>query len=200
MMDMYRRAMSIIERICLILSSIFIVVMATVLMYQVIMRYFFHNATSWSDEVATTSFVWSVMLAIPIGIRRHEHVAVEYFINLLPAIGVRAMHILIDVATAATMAIIGYFAVNLLESANRQLLSGISLAAGIDVPMSWVYIAVPIGSVVTILFCLERIFNDLLGRPQWEVENPSEIDEIISAEVAMAADTMPSPDADRKDK
>lgn len=188
-MSLLKKAMIFVERICLILSAIFLLVMASVLMYQVIMRYFFSNATSWSDEVATSMFVWSVMLAIPIGIRRHEHVAVEYFINKLPGVGLKIANILIQAITAGTMAIIGYFAMALLPSAERQVLSGISLALGTQVSMYWVYIAVPIGSAITILFCLERILNELLGTPHWEVENPSEIDEIITAELHTYTET-----------
>lgn len=182
-MTIYTKAMAFIERICLVLSAIALIVMATVLMYQVIMRYFFSNATSWSDEVATTMFVWSVMLAIPIGIRRHEHVAVEFFVNKLPGLGLRIANILIQLLTAGTMAIIGYFAIQLLPSAERQTLSGISLTLGFPISMYWVYIAVPIGCAITILFCLERIFAYMLNRPQWEEENLNEIDEIIAADL-----------------
>lgn len=157
-----------IERICLIVSSIAMVVMATVLVYQVIMRYFFHNPTAWSDEVATLMFVWSVMLAIPIGIRRHEHISVEFFISLLKGIPHRIAIIFIELLTVLTIGAVGYFALGLLPSAKRQLLTGISITLDVDVPLYVMYLAAPIGCFITVFFCLERVINTLTNTPQWE--------------------------------
>lgn len=171
-MAVLHRVMDVIERICLIIASAFLALMAAVLMYQVIMRYVFNNATSWSDELATLMFVWAVMLVIPIGVRRHEHISVEYFIMKLPPIGIKVMQVLIYLATAFTMAIIGYFSLGLLESAGRQKLSGLTLSLGMDVPMSWMYIATPIGCAIVVLFCAERIANIVTSTPQWEERHP----------------------------
>ena len=44
-MAVLHRVMDVIERICLIIASAFLALMAAVLMYQVIMRYVFNNAT-----------------------------------------------------------------------------------------------------------------------------------------------------------
>lgn len=171
-----------VERIALILAGIAILVMAAVLMYQVFMRYVMHNATSWSDEVATLMFVWMAMLAIPIGIRRHEHISVEYFVGKLPEFLQKYWFVLINVLVAGTMAVIGWFSLGLLPSAKRQLLSGLSLSTGIDISMWWMYLAAPVGCALTILFCIERIVNDLTNTDQWEVRNPSELDEILDME------------------
>lgn len=166
-----------IERICLIISSIAMVVMASVLVFQVFMRYFLNAATSWSDEVATLMFVWSVMLAIPIGIRRHEHISVEFFISLLKGVPHKIGIIIIQLLTAITIGAVGYFSLGLMKSAGRQLLTGISLALDMRVPMTIMYIAAPIGCFITAFFCLERVLNTLTKTEQWEERQEQPLDE-----------------------
>ena len=179
-MKVFNKVFSILEKVCIVLASIAICVVAAALFFQVIMRYFFNNATSWSDETATVFFVWSVMLSIPIGIRRHEHVSVEYFINKLPGKALTAVKVAISAVLAGTMAIVGFYALGLLPSAERQLLAGITLAVGFDVPMTIMYVAAPVGCAVSVLFCVERAVKDLLGVDQWEIEHPNEIAEIVA--------------------
>lgn len=173
-MNAFRSLNNVVERVCLVLSSIGMALMAAVLVLQVFMRYVVGHATSWSDEMATVLFVWSVMLAIAIGIRRHEHVAVEFFINKLPPMPHRIARIIIEGLVAYTLCTVGIASIGLLPSAGRQLLTGTSLALGIDVPLSVMYLAAPVGCFITTWFCLERILYTALGKPQWEDLHSSE--------------------------
>lgn len=166
-----------VERLCLIISSIALVVMASALVFQVFMRYFMNNATSWSDEVATLMFVWSVMLAIPIGVRRHEHISVEFFVGMLKGMPHRVAVALIELMTAFTIGVVGYASLGLLPSAGRQILTGISLAIDMRVPMTIMYIAAPIGCFITVFFCIERLLNTITGAPQWEERQEHPLDE-----------------------
>lgn len=175
----------VVERVALVASSVAMVFMASVLVYQVFMRYFLNNATSWSDEVATVMFVWSVMLAIPIGVRRHEHIAVEFFISKLPGISHKVAIILIAGLTAFTVGVVGYFSLGLLKSASRQLLTGISLTLDMEIPLTVMYVAAPVGCFVTVFFCVERILNTLTGNPQWEERQASPLDDdLLTTEAA----------------
>ena len=60
-------------------------VMVAVVSTQVLLRYVFNSSIDWADELSRLTFVWSVFLAIPLGIREGLHVGVELLTTRLPA-------------------------------------------------------------------------------------------------------------------
>ena len=59
-------------------------VMITVVSAQVVMRYVFNGSFDWADEVSRLAFVWTIFLAIPLGIRDGTHVGIELLITRFP--------------------------------------------------------------------------------------------------------------------
>jgi TRAP-type transport system small permease protein len=58
--------------------------MVAVVTAQVVLRYGLNESLDWADEVSRLLFVWSIFLAIPLGISRGSHVALELVTNRLP--------------------------------------------------------------------------------------------------------------------
>ena len=61
----------------LVLAEIF------VLLGGVISRYVFHHPIIWSDELASSLFLWLAMLGSVIALRRAEHMRMTAFVGLL---------------------------------------------------------------------------------------------------------------------
>lgn len=61
----------------------FIVMMLAVI-GQVLFRYVLETAVPWTEELARLLFVESMLLGMAIGIRRHEHIVVDFLFNKLP--------------------------------------------------------------------------------------------------------------------
>jgi TRAP-type C4-dicarboxylate transport system permease small subunit len=59
-------------------------VMVVVITTQVLLRYVFNSSIDWADELSRLTFVWSVFLAIPLGIREGLHVGIELLTTRLP--------------------------------------------------------------------------------------------------------------------
>lgn len=82
--------------------------MVAVVSMQVVMRYVFNGSFDWADEVSRIAFVWTIFLAIPLGIRDGTHVAIELLVVRLPkalrGLIVRAMNLL-----AAVMMIVVFW-------------------------------------------------------------------------------------------
>lgn len=55
--------------------------MVAVVAAQVVMRYVFNGSFDWADEVSRIAFVWTIFLAIPLGIRDGTHVGIELLVN-----------------------------------------------------------------------------------------------------------------------
>ena len=62
-----------------------IAAMVGVVATQVFMRYVMNSSIGWADEVSRLAFVWSIFLAIPLGIRRGAHIGIELLTGRFPA-------------------------------------------------------------------------------------------------------------------
>jgi TRAP-type C4-dicarboxylate transport system permease small subunit len=59
--------------------------MITIVTLQVMLRYGFNSSIDWSEEISRLLFVWSMFLAIPLGIREGAHVGIELLVAHISA-------------------------------------------------------------------------------------------------------------------
>src|SRR5512144_2958915 len=67
-----------------LLCAALVVVETLILFIGVIARYVVHRPLVWSDELATTIFLWLGMLGAALAIRRSENLRMSTVVNLLP--------------------------------------------------------------------------------------------------------------------
>jgi TRAP-type C4-dicarboxylate transport system permease small subunit len=63
-----------------LLSAMVLVVTA-----QVSLRYGLNSSLGWADEVSRLTFVWTMFIAIPLGIKAGAHIGIELVTDRLPA-------------------------------------------------------------------------------------------------------------------
>lgn len=80
------------EAICCLALS----VMATCVFLQVIMRYVFHSALQWSEEVAAICMVWAVYMGASLCVRERFHIRIMAGVMLFPAAIARGFVLLAD--------------------------------------------------------------------------------------------------------
>jgi tripartite ATP-independent transporter DctM subunit len=74
-------------RICMeVVTSILVLIEILVLLIGVVSRYFFHNPTVWSDEVASALFLWLCMLGAVLALQRNEHMRLSTVVAWLEPI------------------------------------------------------------------------------------------------------------------
>lgn len=61
-----------------------ITVMVAVVSAQVALRYLFNSSIDWADELSRLCFVWSIFLAIPLGLKFGAHIGIEMVSARLP--------------------------------------------------------------------------------------------------------------------
>ncbi|BCH28869.1 hypothetical protein MesoLjLc_07990 [Mesorhizobium sp. L-8-10] len=76
--------------------------MVVVVSAQVVMRYVFNGSFDWADEASRIAFVWTIFLAIPLGIRDGTHVGIELLVARFPD-GLRRFVARLMCALAAVM-------------------------------------------------------------------------------------------------
>ena len=69
-----------------VIAGVCVLIMATLVFLQVVLRYVFSAPTSWSDEIAVYAMLWSVYLSCSWAVRERAHIRVMNFINLFPGV------------------------------------------------------------------------------------------------------------------
>lgn len=125
---------------------------------QVVRRYFFNAALVWPEEAARMCFVWMSFLGVPLLLRRRELLSVDVLADALPAAARRWLQRLMLLAAAPFFLVMTQQGIAMMRVVQGQVIPALGL------PSALVYLAVPVGSVLALLFTLER----LLAEPEAE--------------------------------
>ena len=134
-----------------------------VVMVQVVARYGFVKAPSWTEEAARFLFLFIIAFAAGLAVKEKAYVNVDVIFNLLPRKLGQALNILIYIALVMFSAVIFVQAIKFAELGTMQRSSVLLL------PMQYVFGTVAIsGFFLTIYFFIElfnliKNFTDGLG-------------------------------------
>lgn len=162
-MKAFTKGLDLLEKALFVVAAAALTAMTGVILLQVFLRYVVNSPTSWSEEFATLCFVWCVMLVIPLGLRHQEHISMEFLVNRMAGARWRWAQILLNAVVGLTIVAIGVASFGLFASGARQMLPGISMSSGLEIPQLVVYVSVPIGCFAAGLYALERIILLMRG-------------------------------------
>lgn len=142
------------------IGGLILAVMAGAVFLQVVLRFLGRTGIDGLEEVPRYLFVWLVMIGGAAAMWRNEHTILDYFLNLLRP-RVRA---LIIVFTNAVSIILFAYLIKLSFTLvpNAQL----QTSPGLQLPLGYVFAAIPIGSALIILPMLRNTFAAL--RRLWQ--------------------------------
>ena len=134
-----------LEWLCLALFA------STVLLtvVQVFWRYVLGDALFWSEELARFFFVWAIYLGIAVVAGKGRHMRMELFTGRVGPGARMALDGLAEVVTAA-----GALAMLMHGGSFAMQVTGVSGA--LEWPSRWLYLAVPVGAAITLLYVLAR--------------------------------------------
>lgn len=128
-------------------------VMILVVSAQVVMRYVFNGSFDWADEVSRLAFVWTIFLAIPLGIRDGTHVAIDLLVSRFPA-GLRSIvGRLMNLLAAGMMAVICYTTVVVADVTWSERLGSMAITSSVF------FLPVIIGAAHSALHLLALAFD-----------------------------------------
>ena len=78
------------------IAGAMMIVTIVLVVVNVITRKLFNYIIIWSEEVATSCFVYSVFIGAAYAYRKHQHVGVDLLVERLPAGARRAVHLVIN--------------------------------------------------------------------------------------------------------
>jgi TRAP-type C4-dicarboxylate transport system permease small subunit len=112
---------------------------------QVVFRFLGRAGFDGLDEVPRYLFVWLVMLGAAAAMYRGEHTLLDYFVMKLPPRG-RALAAVVTHAAGIAL-FLSMIKTSLVLVPNAQL----QISAGLELPLGYVYAAVPVGAALIII-------------------------------------------------
>jgi len=126
----------------------------TILIFvQVIFRYVLQNSISWSEELTRYMMIWAVFLASGYVLSKGGHANIDMLVSRfspkMRAVFEKGSLLLI---MGFSCLIIRYGFV-LMRFGKRQV------SSALEIPMNYVYMAIPIGGALLVFYCLALLFR-----------------------------------------
>src|SRR5215510_5286393 len=138
----------------LLVAAIF-AAMVAVGSWQVFSRFVLNFTPSWSEEVQIFGHIWLVFLAIPIAYRRGAHITVEAIRRVMAPWMSRALDLLIELLW------IGFAVATVYYSYRVSLVTRNSVSPGLEIPMSYPYYGMILGSMYLAFVVVRRLGGEL---------------------------------------
>lgn len=143
--------MKFLEKLATFLASFTLFVLVAITIGGVFMRYFFNSPWHWTEEMSGLLMVWIVFLGMAVAERQETTLTISFITDAMrPKLRalVNLVMCVLSVALLVYMAWLGYKLAGSVQMRVTQLLK---------VSLYWLYIAVPIGAVLTAVFTLPQI-------------------------------------------
>jgi len=153
----YRQAMEWLYIVCIVIAATAMVVITIIIPYGVFMRYVVNSAASWPEPAGILMMIIFSFIGGAAAYRANAHIAVGTLLNMVDVTNRRRLEFAGDVG----MGIVGVFMVKW----GVQLVVTVwqnSIAEFPDLSAGATYLPIPIAGVITLLFCIERLW---LGQP-----------------------------------
>ncbi len=128
-------------------------VMCVALILQVFFRYVVNSPLIWSEELSRYLFVWLTFLGAGYGVKNKLHVEMGIFFSKFPLTVKKIVQTLVNLAVIASYLFI------IPDSIKFMKIQHPIMATTLDVPLSVLFAAAPIGCSLLVLFLLVDIVD-----------------------------------------
>jgi TRAP-type C4-dicarboxylate transport system permease small subunit len=135
------------------LSVSFLVIAASLALYQVVTRFVFGSPSTWSEVITRSAMIWSVFLGVAVAFRHGAMISVEIIQQILPPRLGLGLFLVANALSVIFFSILFWQGWAMTERVANQKL------AALDISIAWAYAALPVGSVfiiVSVLACMIR--------------------------------------------
>jgi len=123
------------------------------LLLQIVMRYIFNAALSWSEEFARYCFVWSTFLSIGYSIKKGNMLRIDILVQYLPKSWRKPLDIVVELFTLGFFCLMFY---NSIFVVGKISASG-QTSPAIGLPMVAIYASLLVGFFLAIVRGVQKI-------------------------------------------
>jgi TRAP-type C4-dicarboxylate transport system permease small subunit len=143
-----------VERVLIVLS----VLIAAVVFLQVVFRYVLQQPLFWSEELPRYLLIWMSFLAAALAQKDEAHINIALAITPLPRAVQRYIRLL------ANLAILGFLSILIYSGSLVTRITATHRSTALQIPMAAVYVALPVGAALMMLYLVLQIVQDVRGR------------------------------------
>lgn len=131
----------------------------TVMVFAAVLaRYVVNYSLPWADEVARALLTWLVFVGGALALARRELVALTYFRDKLPDAMLRWLQLAMLIAIAFFIAVLGWTSLQLMNLTSQQT------TPVLQVPLAYVYAAIPLGCAMMLLNLVREFVRVATGQ------------------------------------
>lgn len=150
----FKSILDFIENVLTKLVCILLATMTLVITYQVVLRYIFHSSNIWAEEFARYAFVWVVMMGSVIAMRKMKHIRIDFLIERMSPKVRKGFDLFSLIMMATFLVCLMVYGVKIFMQTGNQI------SAGLHIPISYIYVSIPISCFLMLLFIIENIYSD----------------------------------------
>ncbi len=154
-MKAYSKFLDVVEWIAKAFLAITGIAMVLVLFYQVVMRYCFHSAAAWPEELARYLFIYDVMVAAGIAVRRNSHLQIDAFIGKMKP---KTRAIFTIISTLLGMVFLFFllkYSFTMVKTGKRTMCMALPFSMAVP------YSCIPVGVIMMLLTSVEVILRNI---------------------------------------
>lgn len=154
-MEQMPKSSRFIHKLLVPVVFVFSAVMFLIVFGQVIFRYVLNEPLAWSEELARYLMVWIACLASAEAYALGNHVGVKALVDIMPPFPRKWLRLFVHLAVIVLMGVIVYHGFRLSFLLRDQL------SPALEIPMTWPYLAVPVGAVLILAQALSLFFHQI---------------------------------------
>lgn len=147
------------DQIMKILGAVITVLFAAMTVigtYQIITRYFFNRPSTISEELLTYSFTWMSLFASAYVFGKKDHMRIGFLADKFTGTGKKYLEFSIEILAFVFAGVVMVYGGSAITK-----LTMMQTTASLQIPMGYIYAAVPVTGVLIMVFCLVNAFDIL---------------------------------------
>lgn len=154
MKQAYIAAMDRLYSVCMWIAGLSLIVLTTVIPYNVFMRYVMNRGLSWPEPLAIMVMIVFTFFAGTVCYRAGVHICVMLFVNVTSGALRTAIAWVTELLMVAFNLYILYYGTLLVQATWYNLIAEFP-----EVRVGATYLPLPIGGLITVLFIIERMWT-----------------------------------------
>ena len=146
---------TLIRNFDLVLAGFFLCITVLVVIVNVALRYLFHGGLFWAEEVATSSFIWSVFVGAAAAYRYKMHIGIDIVTKIGPQPWRAFIAVIIDSMMLIINGYIVYLSIFFIQS------NKLKRTPVLDIPAFYVNLALTVGFALITVYALVFLYRDI---------------------------------------
>lgn len=138
-------------RVVSLLAQLFLLAAVLVGFWQVVTRFVLEAPADWTEVLTRALLIWAVLLGVALAFRHGAMLGVDFLRTVLPAPAQRVLAWVVGLICIGFLATLAWVGGQMVWRVRFQTVPSL------DVSISWVYVAIPLGAALAALAVLARL-------------------------------------------